>query len=529
MHKSLVGILVATIPVFSALSTLYAQKVSAQAAINITGKVTGTDGLGIPGVLISLKGQKASTLTGADGTYTLTDKSTGIKAKGSFPASDLSFKNRWLDFNIAEDGTPVQIRIFNLMGRLEATLFDGALSKGSHRINPFAMARPSQLAFLSVKIGKEEHTLKMFDIGNQGAELAPSGSSSGSSAGPQSAAQFPAMKGAGKTAASTTSAAAAYDTLLVSKAGYTSDYKRINSFAAAYDFFLAKPEAFWGDPATAPAATKVMTYVFLNRTNGKYPDNQIFWTFTGGDPVTKKSLPVQNGNLKDNPTLDVPLHFAGRVTFHLGTATGEYSDFIEQTVDALGWHGNTTRVDAYGLPMAMRLLCSDGHDELLGEKYEVFYLGREKFLARYKASVPTEFQHNADNGKGFRIIASGKGDGGFGPNQDYANYFAAYLSQLGLTGSGATTQDAFACSGAIFGQNAQLCGAVNRHVAHLPKTEWNNPENFYQQAPANFYAKFIHDYSFREKAYGFAYDDAASMAAFSECSKPKTLIVAIGF
>jgi hypothetical protein len=200
---------------------------------------------------------------------------------------------------------------------------------------------------------------------------------------------------------------------------------------------------------------------------------------------------------------------------------------MEHTITAGNWYGNTTRVDAYGLPMAIRLICGDGTDAKLGESYEVFYMGRDKFFQQYKAAVPAEFQHTADNGAPYRILAPGKGDGGFGPGEKYGTYFDAYLKELGLAAT--PTRMVFACEGNPFGSNAQLAGAVNRHVAHLPKDQWLKAENFYKAAPANYYAKFFHDISFGEKAYGFAYDDAEGFAAYDACSKPKTLIIAVGF
>lgn len=50
-----------------------------------------------------------------------------------------------------------------------------------------------------------------------------------------------------------------------------------------------------------------------------------------------------------------------------------------------------------------------------------------------------------------------------------------------------------------------------------------------QAAPANYCARYFHDVAFGGKAYGFAYDDAAGYAEYTSCSRPKTLIVAIGF
>src|SRR4051812_4008387 len=41
------------------------------------------------------------------------------------------------------------------------------------------------------------------------------------------------------------------------------------------------PDSFWGDTAGIPAARNVVEVKVLNRTNGKYPDSQVFWSFNG--------------------------------------------------------------------------------------------------------------------------------------------------------------------------------------------------------------------------------------------------------
>jgi hypothetical protein len=484
------------------------------AELDLTGKVIGTDGKGIPGVQVILKGQRRSTLTDAEGQYKLDATSTRVEGRARVGAAP-ALKAGRLAFSLVGGSGPVEIRAFDLSGKLLGTLVEGRLEAGRYDLTLPAYPG-SAMVFLKAEMAGRRYVLRYLPtaVGDsrQGLSLL------------RSEATAPGallLKSA---------SSAEYDTLVVSKDGYTSDYKRINSFKGVHDFFLAQPAEFWGDPATVPKATQVMTYRFLNRTNGKYADKDIHWKLEGlvlGSHTQR--IPTQTGTLADRPTLDLPLHHGGRVTFHLGSANGEYSDFIEQTADHLGWHGNTTRVDAYVLPLAMRLICED-RDELLGEKYEVFYLGREKFFQRYQATVPVEFRGLADaSAKRMRITAPGKGDTLFGPGRKYQDYFNPYFSQLGISGPKVTTQFAFACQDTYFNESADLCGAVNRHVAHLPKAQWRNPENFYQQAPANFYSKFIHDYSFREKAYGFAYDDAAEMAAYAECLKPKTLLVAVGF
>ena len=493
----------------SALACLLAIGVSsthpAMAEINLTGKVTGTDGKGIPGVKVAMKHLNYYALTDADGKYKL--DATALPIRDRARAGEPALRGGSVSFSVAADGTPVDIRAFDFFGRPAGVLHHGPLAAGGYALR-LPEGQASSLLFVRATIGDHSHVLRHI---------------------PGSAASAPAP--APSAAALSKSASAEYDTLQVSKEGFTSDYKRINSFTGVNDFFLAQPRIFWGDPDGVPPASLVMTYRFLNRTNGKYADKDIWWKFTGLKLGTHEPIPPQSGNLADKPLLDLPPHHAGRVTFNLGSPTGEYTDFMEQTADNLGWHGNTTRVDAYGLPMAMRLICDEGKEEfLLGEKYEVFYLGREKFFQRYQASVPVEFHHNADaSAKRLRITAPGKGDMLFNPGQQYGEYFTNYFKELGLGGAKVTTQFAFACQDDFFNQKADLCGAVNRHVAHLPKEQWRNPEFFYQQAPANFYARFFHDYSFREKAYGFAYDDAAEMAAFAECAKPKALFIAIGW
>jgi hypothetical protein len=473
---------------------------------DITGRVVDASGQGIPGVKVALLKGKASALTANDGSYALGVSSISPRLDGTGPGA-LAFRDGVLGFRIDAAREQVRIRSFDPAGRAAGVLIDAVLERGNYRLDPFAHAGPAgRMLILSVRLGTDAYALKLLRIGGRQVVATALANS------PRRSPEDP-LPSAGRLAKA---ASEVVDTLVATKAGYADARKKIPSLAGEYDFLLVDPDAFWGRPADYPAARNVMTYVFLNRTNGKYADDQIYWTFNG----QTKTIAEQN-------VFDMPVNASGRVTFHLESPTGKYWDFIEHTISATAWYGNTTRVDAYGLPLAIRLLCGDGTDAELGETYDVFYMGRDKFFAAYKAAVPAEFQHTADNGAPYRILAPGKGDGGFGPGEKYAGYYDAYLRELGIAAT--DTRKVFACEGTPFGSDAQLAGAVNRHVAQLPKSEWGNAENFYQAAPANFYAKFFHDVAFAEKAYGFAYDDAAGYAAYTSCNRPKTLIVAIGF
>ncbi|MDT4991096.1 MAG: hypothetical protein QOH97_988, partial [Actinoplanes sp.] len=113
---------------------------------------------------------------------------------------------------------------------------------------------------------------------------------------------------------------------------------------------------FWGDTSSIPAARNVLELKVLNRTNGKYPDSQVFWSFNG-----------QTHSIAEQPFFDMPANSAGRMYFYLGSPTSQYFDFIEFTVGASVFNGNTTRVDAFGLKIAMRLHAHDGYDVQVGE------------------------------------------------------------------------------------------------------------------------------------------------------------------
>ncbi len=111
------------------------------------------------------------------------------------------------------------------------------------------------------------------------------------------------------------------------------------------------PDAFWGDTASIPPAQNVVMVKVLNRTDGAFPDSQVFWTFGG-----------QTHSIAEQPFVDMPANSAGRIVFHLGSPTGPFTDFIEFTVGPDVFNRNTTRVDGFGLKLALRLHAHDGFD-----------------------------------------------------------------------------------------------------------------------------------------------------------------------
>ncbi len=273
------------------------------------------------------------------------------------------------------------------------------------------------------------------------------------------------------------------------------------------------PDSFWGDTSTIPAAQNVVELKILNRTNGQYPDSQVYWSYNG---VTH--------SIADQPYFDMPANTAGRMYFYLGSPTSQYSDFIEFTVGPGVFNGNTTRVDAFSLKLAMRLHSHDGNDVQVGEDYQTFTESRQATFDKFAAEVPAEFKHLATVSAPYRIPAP-SGDAAFRPGGQYQNYISGYASANGVN---ATTSDVFGCAGAL-GTDAPRCAALNRHTIDLPQSQWETVSNYYRAAPANYYAKFWHDHSLGKLAYGFPYDDVAGQSSFVSHNNPQYLLVAVGW
>ncbi|WP_119727066.1 beta-1,3-glucanase family protein [Thermomonospora amylolytica] len=272
-------------------------------------------------------------------------------------------------------------------------------------------------------------------------------------------------------------------------------------------------DAFWGDTSTIPPARNVLMVKVLNRTNGRFPDDQVFWSYNG-----------QVHSIAEQPYFDMPVNTAGRMYFHLGSPTSRYSDFIEFTVGPDVFNGNTTRVDGFGLKIAMRLRAHDGYDVEVGEDRHIFQESREATFQRFVNEVPAEFDHLAQIEAPYRIPAPGHSSQ-FRPGGAHANYFTGYAASVGVQ---ATTAEVTGCAGPL-AERPGMCAALNRHVATLPESQWSDPSLFYRAAPANYYAKFWHDHAINKLAYGFPYDDYADQSSFISHHDPQYLLVAVGW
>jgi hypothetical protein len=490
MHKKTFFKVFFGVVVSGLFSTLFAQ-------VNISGTVVDQTGAPAQGVTVSLATQSVSATTDAAGHYQL--GSTVIRGVSGLKTQSqrLVLDKGILKFGVNDRTTRVRIRIFDAQGNTITSLLDRNLSCGEYSFPASSSLHTSQLYFLDVVIGSDETAIMMPIVKNRQVNGAI------------------VMEGREPALSRLEKPLALPDTVRTVKTGYAKEYQVISSYTGIVNFIITDTAWFWGNRASIPAASQVMTYVYLNRTYGAYTDAQVFWS-TGGQTKT----------IAQQATFDMGANSSGRVNFNLGTSTGQYADFIEHTISSTVWNGNTTRVDGWGLPILIRLHCKDGYDVILGDQYHVFAMKRDSVFALFKRNVPVEFQSCATKGAPYRMIAPGKGEGSFAAGQPYANYMTAYLTSIGQS---AATNDVFSCSGNPFGTNSALAGAVNRHVAQLPQSSWSNTLLYYQAAPANYYAKFWHEHSVDSKCYGFAYDDAAEQAAYASHGSPQYLIIAIGY
>lgn len=242
-------------------------------------------------------------------------------------------------------------------------------------------------------------------------------------------------------------------------------------------------------------------------------------------------------------------------------------DFIEFNLNNNIIFLNTSQVDMFGLPMQLRLYDNGTPNYTLNGQMGIPY-SIETISSAWTAQVPAEFQHLLQASTG-RILSPNHGE--FRSGGSYGNYFDTYVNQMWAQYAGMdlvlnigastyrgrvggdnrfaftttgdattyyvrkpTTQDVFIGAGALAEGNgvekqlqAQICAALNRHVMQ-DISQAAVPSSFYQASPANWYAKFWHDYSLFGKAYGFCYDDVSDQSTTLVSTNPRGMVVVIG-
>jgi hypothetical protein len=152
--------------------------------------------------------------------------------------------------------------------------------------------------------------------------------------------------------------------------------------------------------------------------------------------------------------------------------------------------------------------------------------------------VPPDFQTLEQNPP-YQIVAPG--GGGFDTGGPYDTYYNAWIDQI-WANNGITTpaRSSVGDNGDGLGSYPNLSAAIYRHVGGTAGSFtangtlanaglWGNPNTFYQQAPASYYAQFFHANAINGQQYTFPYDDAGGYSSDVGCGSPNTLLIAIGW
>jgi hypothetical protein len=277
------------------------------------------------------------------------------------------------------------------------------------------------------------------------------------------------------------------------------------------------PTGFWGNTASIPSASGAIEFDFINATNGQYPDSEVYWSVNG---VTE--------SIAQSPYYEMTSCNSCRINFYLGSTTSSYHDFIELNSSGTTINADTSRVDAFGLPLAIHLHNSDGTDTVVGEDDQVFAESRTALFQQFENYVPAVFQQLATVNAPYNI-PSPADVAAFQPGGADASYMTAYAASLGDT---ETTQEVFGCQGGgtpALNGNASLCAGLNRCVAQFSTTVQNTPSDYYQNAPCNYYSAFWHSVAVNGLQYGFAYDDDNGQSSDFNTADAQYVQVAIGF
>jgi hypothetical protein len=277
------------------------------------------------------------------------------------------------------------------------------------------------------------------------------------------------------------------------------------------------PAAFWGNTASIPTTSNAIEFDFVNATNGAYPDSEVYWDVNGVEE-----------SIAQSPYYSMASCNACRIYFYLGSPSSQYNDFIELNSSGTTINADTSRVDAFGLPLAIHLHNSDGTDTVVGEDDQVFAESRTALFQQFENYVPAVFQQLATVNAPYSI-PSPADVAAFQPGGADASYMTSYAASLGDT---ETTQEVFGCQGGgtpALNGNASLCAGLNRCVAQFSTTVQNTPSDYYQNAPCNYYSAFWHSVAVNGLAYGFAYDDDNGQSSDFNTTDAQYVQVAIGF
>jgi len=492
-------------------------------AVNICGRVTDQSGKPLINTIIRLGQTRFDNGYGMSPYFTTTDingqyhlgtgtcvaniQSDAKPARINAFSQPVYFAGKVL-FGLPQSNSSVKMSLYDLGGRFVRDVLDKMLTKGNYSVSVDTRAISSQFYILKVAIDGAISIIKL--------QPASRGTANGIVA--QNVSEFHAHL---------EKLAAVVDTLRATEPGYTLGVKPIQALSGQVDFTLTINNTWNGDTAAFWDTTKIkkepgkIWYTILNRTGGQFPDSMIYWAIGDGGAAHR---------LSDGNTIDFTNNASGRLYIMVGYKPGnplrpqnQSWDFEEHTNGlvngSLWFHGNTTRVDAYGVPIAYRLHCTDGYDMVRGEEYHVYFQTRASFFAEYENEVPYEFSDLGTIQAPYRIPNPGSNGAALATGGKYANYWTKYCQAFNVNASAYLNGIA----------SPDTSAACHRHVMGMTNDQRANDTNYYKATPCNFYSYFLHRRAMANKCYGFPYDDVANGSSYLEHGNVSWLAIAVGY
>ena len=221
----------------------------------------------------------------------------------------------------------------------------------------------------------------------------------------------------------------------------------------------------------------------------------------------------------------MPANSSGRMYFYLGSQNSKYFDFIEFTVGTDSINVDTTRVDRFGLKLALLAHSHSGQTQEVGEDYATFKESRAATFARFEAFVPGPVQGARHHRRPVRHPLARQR-----PRVPAGRQVRELLHRLRVRPRRK-------------GRHHRRRLRLRRHAVGQPPAvrrpqpprrpaagvRQSNPADFYKAGPANYYAEFWHENAINGKQYGFPYDDDASQSSDISVANPEYMIVAVGW
>ena len=427
------------------------------------------------------------------------------------------YKSGKIWFSLPQAAASVRMSLYTLAGRFVRDAMNTSLSKGNYSVSFDVRGISSQYYLLRVTIDGSATVLRIQPSLHNTQEAVVQNSSE-------------LQTRLEKLAA--VESAAPVDTLHVTMPGYTIIAQPIASLSGQNDFSLTKANTWNGDTAGFwgsgyPVATGGVTYVVLNRTNGVWPDSQIYWALSQNGTKTR---------LDKQRTVTV----SGGGRFYIWIAPNDsnsrYEEWVEESVGAGKINGNNlTRVDGWRLPIKTRIHTTTA-DIDRGDLYELFFQPRQAIFNEFINEVPKEFTRlakaNFANIYAPHLIER-TGPTLFNTGGPYVSYYDTYQDSARAHDptipAKTTAYNILGCAG-TYAIGSHPGGVMNRHVATLGSTQWCDSSKFYLDAPCNYFSKWCHRRADYGLQYGFPYDDDCNkFSGIVATSNVQWFAIAIGW